>query len=93
MRGTKDFESGNEYAQIRKKLEHNKSMLEYYSQPRPIGLEYLAKNGKPYKVQHTPDQFVLWEDRAGYVEMKTEEDLLVLAEKSPNRYVQREDGS
>jgi putative transposase len=93
MGGTKDFESGNEYAQIRKKLEPDKSVLEYYSQPRPIGLEYLDRNGRRHPVQHTPDFFVLWVDRAGYVEVKTEEKLLVLAEQSPNRYIKREDGS
>lgn len=93
MKATRDFESGNELAQIKKKLEHNDAVLEYFSQPRPIGLEYLTKNNKPYKCQHTPDFFVIREDGAGWVECKTEEKLLALTEQSPNRYVQREDGT
>lgn len=93
MQASRDFESGNELAQIKKKLEHNDAVLEYFSQPRSIGLEYLTKSNKPYKCQHTPDFFVIREDGAGWVECKTEEKLRSLAEQSPNRYVQREDGT
>jgi transposase InsO family protein len=35
---------------------------------------------------HTPDFFVIYRDTAGWVECKTEEDLLKLAVDSPNRY-------
>jgi len=93
MGHTNPFESGNELAHIKDKLESDKDVLEYYAQPPKIGLTYPTKNGRSYSCQHTPDFFVIREDKAGWEECKTEEELLNLAKKSPNRYVQNEDGS
>ncbi len=93
MGQTNPFESGNELAHIKDKLESDKDVLEYYAQPPKIGLTYPTKNGRPYSCQHTPDFFVIREDRAGWEECKTEEELLNLTKKSPNRYVQNDDGS
>lgn len=93
MGQTNPFESGNELAHIKDKLESNKNVLEYYAQPPKIGLTYPTRDGRPYSCQHTPDFFVIREDSAGWEECKTEEELLNLAKKSPNRYVQDENGS
>jgi putative transposase len=68
------------------KLESNPNALEYYCQPPPIPLDYECASGKRLVVWHTPDYFVLWSDRAGWVEAKPENKLLVLANKTPNRY-------
>ncbi|MFZ3331156.1 MAG: hypothetical protein WA197_11035, partial [Candidatus Acidiferrales bacterium] len=48
--------------------------------------------GKHLGVLHTPDFFVIRTTGAGWEEWKTEEELLHLAERSPNRYLAAEDG-
>ena len=71
-------------------LEHASSVLEYYDQAPAIKLEYRSADGKRLGVMHTPDFFVIREDRAGWEECKTEEELMRLSERNPNRY--RRDG-
>ncbi len=61
-------------------------MLEFYCQPPAIQLKYVGPTGKLVVVWHTPDYFVLWRDRAGWIEAKQEDKLHVLANDSPNRY-------
>ncbi|QCT47305.1 hypothetical protein FORC086_25960 [Bacillus cereus] len=73
-------------------MEYNLSTLEYYDQPKPVYLEYLSKNGRKVSVNSTPDYFVIREEEAAWEEWKTEEQLIELAEKSPNRYVLDEEG-
>ena len=48
-----------------------------------------ATGGKRLGVLHTPDFFVIRTTAAGWEEWKTEEELLRLAERSPNRYLRR----
>lgn len=67
--------------------EHNDFVKEMYDQPPVIKLSYKSLKEKVVTVYHTPDYFVLWEDRAGWEEWKTEEELFQLAKDSPNRYV------
>src|SRR5207249_9575375 len=57
-----------------------------FDQPLPIPLEYESPNGRPMKVRHTPDFFVIRETEAGWEEWKTEQDLGRLSERNPNRY-------
>lgn len=71
-------------------LEHASSVLEYYDQAPAIKLDYRSADGKRLGVMHTPDFFVIREDRAGWEECKTEEELMRLSERNPNRY--RRDG-
>lgn len=73
-------------------FEHDDDVIEFYDQPPAIKLEYEAGNGRRLGVLHTPDFFVLRGDSAGWEECKTEEQLIKLAEKSPNRYYKDEDG-
>ena len=66
-------------------LEHNDDVLEYYDQPPSIKLDYSSADGKRLGVLHTPDFFVVREDSAGWEECKTEEELIRLADRNPNR--------
>lgn len=81
----------NELAGVYEK-EHDPDTLEYYDQPSPMKLVYMAKNGRRVGVWHTPDYFVIRTDSLGWEEWKTEEQLGSLKESMPNRYVQQENG-
>src|SRR5712691_4718975 len=74
-------------------MEHDPAVLAFYDQPPPIKLQYQAKNGRRIGVLHTPDYFVIRTDSLGWEEWKMEEDLVHLAEKMPQRYVRKEDGT
>lgn len=83
---TIQFESHrNELARIYE-LEHDPDVLEYYDQPPSIELDYQAKSGRRNRHSYTPDFFVLHTNWAGWEECKTEQELIKLAEDSPNRY-------
>ena len=67
-------------------LEHDQDVIEYYDQPSPITIEYEGKSKRRIRVLHTPDFFVIRLSAAGWEECKTEEDLLSLSVRNPNRY-------
>ncbi|WP_088227121.1 DDE-type integrase/transposase/recombinase [Desulfosporosinus sp. FKB] len=67
--------------------EHDNSVKEFYDQPPKIKLSYKSLKEKVITIYHTADYFVLHEDKAGWEEWKTEEELVQLAKDSPNRYV------
>jgi len=67
-------------------MEHDAGVLEYFDQPPPMPLQYGSPNGRPMKLRHTPDFFVVRETEAGWEEWKTEQDLKRLSERNPNRY-------
>jgi putative transposase len=73
-------------------LEHDLDVIEYYDQPLSITIEYQGMNKRWIRVLHTPDFFVIRERAAGWEECKTEEELLSLSERNPNRYRKDEDG-
>src|SRR5437870_4791324 len=81
----------NELASIYEK-EHDPATLEYYDQPPPIKLVYLAKSGRRVGVLHTPDFFVLRTDSVGWEEWKMAEELERLAVAMPHRYQPGDDG-
>ncbi|MDP3050601.1 MAG: TnsA endonuclease N-terminal domain-containing protein, partial [Eubacteriales bacterium] len=72
-------------------MEHDDDVLEYYDQPFPIKLNYVARNERQIGVLHIPDFFVIRHDSAGWEEWKREEELRKLADRIPNRY-QKERG-
>jgi transposase InsO family protein len=72
--------------------ERDKEVLEYWDQPIKIKIFYVLKNGKNHATTHTPDFLVIWESKAGFVEVKTEAKLAELAIDQPGRYVRGEDG-
>jgi putative transposase len=90
MGATIQFESHRGELAVIYELEHDANVYEYYDQPPAIKLSYIAKNERTIGVIHTPDFFVLRQGGAGWEECKTEEDLVRLASRMPNRYVQQE---
>jgi putative transposase len=89
---TIQFESHrNELAAILE-FEHDPTIREYYDQPPAIKLNYRSKSGKALGVLHTPDFFIIHNEGAGWIECKTEEDLVRLAETQPTRYTRDERG-
>lgn len=87
---TIQFESHENELPYIYQIEHNKNVSEYYDQPPFIKLSYVAldKNGKEKHIgfNYTPDFFVIKPDSTGWVECKTEEELLRLAKDCPERY-------
>ncbi len=71
-------------------LEREKDVLEYYDQPTQIKLNYRSPRGRSVATLYTPDFFVMHTDCAGFEECKTEEELLKLEEKNPERYYKDE---
>lgn len=67
-------------------MEYDPATLEYYDQPPPIKLKYQSKGGRAISFLYTPDFFVIETQAIGWVEWKTEEELLRLAERMPQRY-------
>jgi transposase InsO family protein len=67
-------------------LEHDDEVLEYWDQPNSIKLDYESAHGRHVWVLHTPDYFVIRRTKAGWEECKTEDQLIRLSERNPNRY-------
>lgn len=67
-------------------LEHDTNCFEYFCQPKAIVLHYSGPTGKKVIAVHTADYFVIWKDRAGWVEAKMADKLPNLAETAPGRY-------
>ncbi|HEX4951478.1 MAG TPA: Mu transposase C-terminal domain-containing protein [Blastocatellia bacterium] len=89
---TLQFESHRQELAAIYELEHDASVLEFYDQPPAIKLNYLSGTERSVGVFHTPDFFVLRADAAGYEECKPEQELIRLAEQSPQRYQRTETG-
>lgn len=83
---TIQFESHRVELAFVHQMEHDPDVLEYYDQPPAIPLEYESAKGRRVMVMHTPDYFVIRRGTGAWEECKTEDDLVKLAAKSPNRY-------
>lgn len=66
--------------------EYTASVREYYTQPAPIKLHYRRYGKKIRSYDHTPDMFALQSDHAGWIEDKTEEELVDLEKRFPALY-------
>lgn len=73
-------------------FEHDPEVIEFYEQPEAIKLAYAARSGRATGCMHTPDFLTLKRDSVCWVEVKTEERLLYLAETQPHRYQRMETG-
>lgn len=71
--------------------EHNPNVLEYYDQPPSFKISYMLK-GKNRAHLYTADFFVISEGWIGWEEWKTEDEILKLSIKSPERYQLDENG-
>lgn len=65
---------------------HQEDVLEFWDQPITFKLEYKNRNNRNVGVMHTPDFFVIRKTHAEFVECKTEEELIKLANAQPHRY-------
>jgi putative transposase len=89
---TIQFESHkNELAYIRI-LDEDDDVIEFYDQPNKLRLTYEGLNGNRITAFHTPDFFVIREHSAGWEENKTEQALIELESRNPNRYCRNEKG-
>lgn len=73
-------------------MEHDFDILEFYDQPPSIKITHLSHNNKNLGYLYTPDFFVISQNKAEWVECKTEEELEKLAVENPNRYIRDENG-
>jgi putative transposase len=73
-------------------LEHDDDVLEYFDQPPSFKLEYKSADGRHMGVLHTADYFAIRRDCAGWEECKTEDELVLLNRKNPNRYARDQAG-
>lgn len=85
MERTIQFESHRNELSFIYNLEYDSDVLEYWDQPAAIKLRYLTENGRPHAGYYTPDFLVIRSDRIGWVECKTESELLKLS-KNQHRY-------
>jgi len=91
MRRSIQFESGRCELPYIQQLEHDEDVLEMWDQPFRLRLTYHTE-GRKLTVPHVPDFFVCRTEGAGFVECKTEEDLIKLAEEKPDHYFRDEQG-
>lgn len=74
-------------------FENDDDILEFYDQPVPVKLVYYNAKGMHLGVMSTPDYFTIKSDgTAGWEECKTEEELVRLSQKAPDRYCKDENG-
>jgi putative transposase len=92
MRLTIQYESRHYESAFIRMWERDKEVLEYWDQPLSIKIFYVRKDGKNHAVFYTPDFFVIWKSKIGFVEIKTEAALAELAKDQPSRYARGEDG-
>lgn len=73
--------------------DHDSETLEYYAQPEPLKITYLAPNRVRAITTHTtPDYLRITKSAFVFVECKREEHLERLAKEMPNRYQRDGDG-
>lgn len=73
-------------------MEHDPDVLAFYDQPGRIKLTYQGKNNdRRVGIIHTPDFFVIRQNRAGWLECKMEEWLEERSKDMPHRYVRGSD--
>ena len=73
-------------------FDNDESTYEFYPQPCRLRIDYTNANGKLVHPDITPDIFVVCHDYFAFIECKTEEELLKLAQDQPNRYRVDENG-
>jgi len=67
-------------------FDNDEETHEFYPQPCRLRIDYVNANGRLVHPDITPDIFVVCHDYFAFIECKTEEKLLKLAQEQPNRY-------
>ena len=73
-------------------MEHDDDVLEFYDQPTRIQLQYRARSGRKTTQWHTPDFFVIRQNKAGFEEWKPVSALETLTVTMPERYQRKASG-
>lgn len=74
-------------------FENDDAILEFFDQPVAVKMIYNNSKGRHLGVMSTPDYFTINKNgTAGWEECKTEDDLVKLSKKAPNRYCKDENG-
>ncbi len=74
-------------------LDNDDDLIEFYDQPPAIWLTYLSPTGKKLPpIRTTMDFFEIRRDGAGWVECKTEQDLLKLTAHNAHHYMRDDEG-
>lgn len=71
---------------------HQDDVLEFWDQPITFKIKYKNKGNRNISTMHTPDFFVIRQTYAEFVECKTEEELIKLANTQPGKYYLDKDG-
>lgn len=66
--------------------EKEEEVLEFYVDSNVIYLDYLTDTNRRVRHPYTPDFFILRTTSVGWEDWKSEEELLKLAKRSPNRW-------
>ena len=91
MGRTLQFESHRCELSFIQVMERDDDVLEIWDQPAKLRLTYLSKNGRKVTARHTPAFLICHRHYAEFIECKTEDKLIELAEEYPNRYRRGED--
>jgi transposase InsO family protein len=74
-------------------VEYNQEdVLEYYDQPVTYPIEYKNHNNRNIRPTYTPDFFVICKTCIMFVECKTEEELVKLANEQPGKFILGKEG-
>lgn len=93
MQRTLQFESHRcELSFIQLQDAPNNDVEEIWDQPTKAKISYKTKSGRTVTVDYVPDFFVITKDCGEFIECKTEEELLKLAEDQPNKFYRDENG-
>jgi hypothetical protein len=68
--------------------EKDRDVLEFYANSTRIYLDYESKSGRRVYHPYTPDFFVIRMNGAGWEDFNSEQNLMKLAQSSPNRWSQ-----
>jgi hypothetical protein len=92
MKCTIQAESHNNELAAVYEWDHDINTHEFYDQPPKIKLSYQKGDAKKVTILHTPDYFIMADDYTGWIECKTEENLIELSLTQPERYRKDEQG-
>jgi len=85
------LESLNELAAAYE-LDYSQIVQAFRSQPPQIKIRYCTEAGKEVVTYHYPDFLVLESEAVGFLEIKPEEKLIKISEKTPGKFIRQDEG-